>query len=126
MRLGRIKLQFRGVGAHPWLSVRRNSLTRGTFNRLVGDDRFSSWQLSVEMRWRLKTMISASGFPAYRMAFGSNWAELFGWEDTDEDLTFAQDASLTGQFAHQWKLRMRGREAALKGVANSKLCRNFA
>ena len=74
----------------------------------------------------LNTMISANGFSVYRMAFGSNPTELFGWEGTDEDLTFAQDASLTGQFAHQWKLRMRGREAALKGVANSKLRRNFA
>ena len=52
MRLGRIKLQFRGVGAHPWLSGRRNGLARGIYNRLVEDNRFSSWQLSVEMRWR--------------------------------------------------------------------------
>ena len=38
--------------------------------------------------------MAPSGFPAYQMVFGSNPAELFGWADGDEDLTFAQDTSL--------------------------------
>ena len=77
---------------------RRNGLVRGVYNRLAGDDRFSSRQISAEAPWRSKTMISASGFPAYHMVFGSNPTDLFGWEDTDEELTFAQDMSLAGQF----------------------------
>ena len=36
----RIKLQFQGVGAHPWLSERRNGIARGIRNLFFGDDRF--------------------------------------------------------------------------------------
>ena len=60
------------------------------------------------------------------MVFGSNPADLFGWDDSEEDLLFAQDTSLAGQFVNQWKLRMRAQEATLKGVANSKLRRILA
>ena len=45
---------------------------------------------------------------------------LCGWEDRDEDLASAQDTSLSGQFAQQWKLRMMAQEAALKEIANSR------
>ena len=39
-------------------------------------------------------------FFAYQMVFGSNPADSSGWEDKDEDLTFAQDYSAAGRFAH--------------------------
>ena len=39
------------------------------------------------------------------MAFGSNPVDPFGWEGGDEDMMFAQDATLAGQFVKQWKLR---------------------
>ena len=60
------------------------------------------------------------------MVFGSNPADLCGWEDGDGDMAFAQDASLAGQFVQQWKLRMRAREASFKENANSKLRRLLA
>ena len=34
-----IKLQFQGVGAHPWSLERRTGFARGISNRLIGDDR---------------------------------------------------------------------------------------
>ena len=71
-------------------------------------------------------MLSASGFSAYQMVFGSNPADLFGWGDSEEDLLFAQDTPLAGQFVNQWKLRMRAQEATLREVANSKLRRILA
>ena len=60
------------------------------------------------------------------MAFGSNPADFFGWGGGDEDLLFAQDTSLAGQFVQQWKLQMRAQEATLKEVANSKFRRFLA
>ena len=39
---------------------------------------------------------------------------------------FAQDTSVAGQFAQQWKLRLRAQEATLKEIANSKLRRLLA
>ena len=110
----RIKLQFQGVGAHPWILERRNGLARGNFNRIREDDRFTGRQILSEVQWRLNALISAGGFSAYQMAFGSN-----PMDDQDGDLSFAQDASLSGQFAQQWKLRIRAQEAALKEIANS-------
>ena len=71
-------------------------------------------------------MVSASGFSAYQLVFGSNPADNFGWGDEDEDLLFAQDTSLSGQFVANWKLRMLAQEAALKEIANSKLRRILA
>ena len=35
-------------------------------------------------------------------------ADNFGWSAKDEDLLFAQDASLSGQFVAQWELRAMG------------------
>ena len=46
--------------------------------------------------------------------------------DSDDDLLFAQDTSISGQFVHQWQLRIRAQEAALKEIANSKLRRPLA
>ena len=74
----------------------------------------------------MSVMISASGFSACQMVFESSQADLFGWEDKDEDLMFAQDTFVAGQFARQWKLRMRAQEAPLKGSANGYLRRVIA
>ena len=52
--------------------------------------------------------------------------DLYGWGDTKEDLLFAQDNSISGQFVQQWRLRIRAQEAALREVANSKLRRRLA
>ena len=38
----------------------------------------------------------------------------------------AQDTSIAGQFAQQYKLRMRAQEASLKDIANSRLRRLLA
>ena len=74
----------------------------------------------------LDTLISGGAFSVYQMVFGSNPVDLSGWEDKDEDLVFAQDTPLSGQFAHQWKLRMMAQEAALNEIASSKLRRSLA
>ena len=74
----------------------------------------------------LNTMPSAIGFSAYQMVFGSNPVDLFGWEGGGEDLMFAQDTSLAGQFVQQWKLRMKAARATLKEIANSELRRLLA
>ena len=71
-------------------------------------------------------MLATNGFSAYQLVFGSNPADNFGWGDEDEDLLFAQDTSLPGQFVAQWKLRMLAQEAALKEIANSTLLRILA
>ena len=42
-------------------------------------------------------MLSANGFSAYQMVFGSNPVDLFGWEDGDEDMLFAQDTPLADE-----------------------------
>ena len=122
----RVKLKFQGVGARPWLLGRRNGWVQGVYNRLIGDNRFSNTTILAEAQRRLDTMLSASGFSANQMVFGSNPVDFFGSEDGDADLLFAQDASLEGQFVQQWKLRKRAQEATRKEVANSKLRRSLA
>ena len=117
----RIKLQFQGVGGHPWLLGRRKGPARGSYNRLVEVDRFSNKTISSEVQWRLNATLSASGLPANQMVFASNPADSSGWEDGDEELLIAQDASLAGQFVQQWKSRARAQEATLKEVANSNI-----
>ena len=57
------------------------------------------------------------------MVFGANPVDLFGRDDGDEDVLFAQNASLSGKFAQQWELRAMALEAATKKVANSQLRR---
>ena len=74
----------------------------------------------------MNTLVSASGYSAYQLVFGSNPMDLYGWDDSDDDLLFAQDTSISGQFVHQWQLRIRAQEAALKEIANSKLRRLLA
>ena len=52
--------------------------------------------------------------------------DLSGRDDSEDDLLFAQDASISGQSVQQWQLRIRVQEAALKEIANSKLRRLLA
>ena len=59
------------------------------------------------------------------MVSGPSPVDLYGCEEEDEDLTFAQDISLSGQFA-QLKLRMMAQEAALKEAASGRLRRMLA
>ena len=74
----RIKLQFQGVGAHPWLLERRNGLAGGIYNRLIEDDRFSNTTFLAEVQWHLNAMPSAVGPSAYVMVLRSNPVDLFG------------------------------------------------
>ena len=74
----------------------------------------------------MNTMVSSSGFSAFQLVFGANPVDLYGWDDSEDDLLFAQDTSVSGQFVQQWKLRMMAQEAALKEIANSKLRRLLA
>ena len=60
-----IKLQFAGVGAHPWVLERQNGLARGVYNRLVAGDRPSGKQFSAEAQWRPTAPISGGGSSAY-------------------------------------------------------------
>ena len=101
-----IRLQLRGVGAHPWILECCYGLARGIYNRLKTDAHY--------------------GFSAYRMVFGSGAVDNFGWGYGDEDLLFLQDASLSRQFVTQWKLRMSAQQAALKEIANGTLRRSLA
>ena len=39
-----IKLQYQGVGAHPWILGRRNGPARGIYNRMNADRRYASRQ----------------------------------------------------------------------------------
>ena len=119
-------MQFQGVGAQPWLLERRDGLARGIYKRLIEDDRFLNQTVLAGAQWCRDIMLSASGFSAYQVAFDSNPADSFEEEDGDEDLMFAQDTSLAGQFVQQWKLRMKAQEAALMEIANIKLRRPLA
>ena len=132
MRLGNGKMRYgqnctpsdelncysKGSVRAPWILERRNGLAQGIYNRSQKDDRFPGRQILAEVQWCLNTVISGGGFSAYQMVFGSNPADLYGWEDKDEDLMFAQDTSLSGQFAQQGKLRMMAQVAALKEIDN--------
>ena len=53
-------------------------------------------------------------------------SDFFGLGDGDEDLLFAQDTSLAGQFVQPWKLRTRAQEATLKEAADGKIRRLLA
>ena len=52
--------------------------------------------------------------------------DLCGWGDSDEDLLFARDTSISGQVVQQRQLRIRAQETALEGIANSELRRLLA
>ena len=105
-----LSYNFKVWGSTPWILERRDGVTRGIFYRLVADDRFSGQQILSEVQWCLITLISAVGFSVHRMVFGSEPADLFGWDGREEDLLLTQATSLSGQFAQQWKLRMRARK----------------
>ena len=80
-----------------------------------------------EVRRCRNTTLSASGFSVSQMAFGSNSpVDSFGWDGGEEDLTFAEDIPLAGQFVQQWKLRVRAQEATMREIARSKLRRLLA
>ena len=51
-----IKVQFRGVGAHPWLLEGRNGLVRGISQRLCGDDWFLNTKTPFEAQRRLSAV----------------------------------------------------------------------
>ena len=104
----RIKLVLQGAGAHPW------TLERRIYNRLKADRFCTGSQILTEVQRCLNTMVSASGYSAYQLAFGSNLMDLYGWGDSDEDLLSAQDTSISGQFVQQWQLRIRAQEAGLR------------
>ena len=122
----RIKYQFQGAGAHPWLLDRRSGPARGIYNRLLEDDRFPSRQMPSEAQRCLNIMMSVGGVSAYQMVFRSNLVDLLGWDDRGEDLVFAHDTSVAGRFAQQWQLRLKAQEATLKEIAKSKLRRLLA
>ena len=93
---------------------------------MKADGRYAGRQLITGIQFCLNTMLASNGFSAYLIAVGSNPADNFGWGEEDEDLLYAQDTSLSGQFAAQWKLRMLAQKAALKEIANGKLRRILA
>ena len=74
----RMELQFSGVGARPWIPERRNGLARRIYNRLVADGRSWGKQILSEVQWRLNALISAGGYSAHQMVFGSKPLDLFG------------------------------------------------
>ena len=80
-----------------------------------------SWRGSPsEVRLRLSTLLSASGFPAH-LVFGSNPADLFSGGADAADLLPARDIPLSGQFAQRWKLRMMAQAAAPEPVTAGEL-----
>ena len=99
---------------------------RGIYKRSIADDRYAGRQILKQAQWCFNTMISASLYTASRLVCGSNPADFYGWGDQEEALLFAQDISVSGQFAQQWELRMLAREAASEKVANSTLRRLLA
>ena len=109
------------MGARPSVLDRRNGLARGICNRLAAAGRFPGNLIPSEVQLRLSTLLSGSGYSGYPFVLGSNPVDPFGCGGNDEDLLFAQDASLPGQFGQQWKLRILPQEAALKEVASRKL-----
>ena len=118
-----ISLQLQGKGAPPWVLERRKGIARGIYNRSVASDRFPSRSIIGEVQYFLNAMLIHRGFDARQMAFRSNPADVYSWQDGDENLQFAQDTSNSGQLAHLWELRLIEREVALKEIAKSKLRR---
>ena len=75
----RVKLQFQGVGALPWLPGRRNGLARRIYHRVAADGRFPMKQILTEARYSLSTLSSASWYSAFHVVPGANPAKLHGW-----------------------------------------------
>ena len=112
-----------GGCAHPLILERRNGLARRIYNCHAADDRFPVRQAPSEVQKSLITDISAGGYSANQLVFGSSPVDLFGWDERDGDLLFAQDTSSSGHFAQLWKLGKLAQEACPEGVAKSKLRR---
>ena len=74
----RIKLQFQGAGALPWLPGRRNGLARRIYHRLAADGRFPRKRILTEVRYSLSTLPPASWYSAFQVAPGANPAKLHG------------------------------------------------
>ena len=123
LRSGRIpELQFQGAGAHHRILERRNVLAREMYDRLVADGRFCGKQILAEVHWRLNALLSGIGHSVDQSVFGFNPADRYEWGNGKHEVSlFAQDTSLSGQFAQRWKLRTTAQEAASKEVANSQL-----
>ena len=49
-------------------------------------------QISPEVLWRLKTLVTVGGHSAYDLFFIPNPVDLFGRDDKDEDMLITQDA----------------------------------
>ena len=83
-----VELNWRskGVGAHPWILERRSGVARGIYNRLQADRYYAGSQILTEAQWSLNTSVSASGYSAFQLVFGSNPMDLYGWDDSDDDL----------------------------------------
>ena len=71
-------------------------------------------------------MVTASGYSALQLVYGSNPLDLSGWGDQEEDLLFVRGAPVSGQFKQQWTFRTLAQEAALREVGNSKLRRHLS
>ena len=107
-------------GARHWHLEEGIVLARRPYNRLVADDRFAIKQILTEAHYCLHSLLSASGYSAYRLIFGSNPADVFGRGGDVGGLLLAQDASRSGQFARRREFRVTAREAAWRDAANSK------
>ena len=94
---------------------------RGIYNRLAAGDRFSSRAIFSDAQLCLHTALRHFGFSTYQMAFGATPVNPFTWHDDDGVLEFAQDTSISGQFAQLWALRTVGQEATLKETFRSSL-----
>ena len=58
----RIRVQFRGAGARPWILKRRNGLGRGIYNRLMADGRFSRRRIPSEVRRSVHSHLGSWAF----------------------------------------------------------------
>ena len=114
-------LSSRGLSALWWRMALWAS--RGMFRLLVVDGGFPSKRVWVEAQNSVNSLLSSCGLSARLLVCGSNPADLFGWRDDDEGIGFAQETSISGQFAQQWELRKTAQEAALKEMAKSELRR---
>ena len=68
----RIQLVLQGVGAHPWILERRNGLARGIHNRLKAGRYYTGPQTLAEAQRCLDNLVSAGGYSAYQLVFGSD------------------------------------------------------
>ena len=106
----RIKLQFQGAGAHPRLLERRNGVASGFYDPLKVDDRFSSRQILSEVLWRLNTLLSASGYPAFQLVSASGYPRtLFGWRVTTGICCLPMSLRCRGSLFDSRSCALRGR-----------------